>query len=325
MNKKTKLWLAAGVALILIGVLLFAGVMAGNHWNFAAVSGGEYETRTFDILESFEHISVRTDTADLQFLPSETGTCRMVCQEPPNAKHATAVEDRTLLIELEDTRTWFEKLSLFSFASPKLTVYLPEREYASLVIDDDTGNITIPNDFTFGSIRITAGTGDVDCGASTPGQTGIETSTGDIRMQGVSAGELALSVSTGRVELASVACAGELRVTVSTGKAALTDVACRSLVSGGSTGDLTLEDVVAAERISIRRSTGDVDFVRCDAAELDIQTDTGDVTGSLLTEKVFLTKTDTGRVRVPETTAGGPCRITTDTGDISVRVGRLTD
>ena len=61
-------------------------------------------------------------------------------------------------------------------------------------------------------------------------------------------------------------------------------------------------------------------FVPNDAGELTVLTGTGDVTGSLLSAKVFITHSDTGMVDVPETTTGGKCKITTDTGDISMDV-----
>ena len=60
--------------------------------------------------------------------------------------------------------------------------------------------------------------------------------------------------------------------------------------------------------------------IQGDAAELEISTDTGDVKGSLLTEKVFITRSDTGRIRVPETVTGGKCKITTDTGNIEIEI-----
>ena len=49
-------------------------------------------------------------------------------------------------------------------------------------------------------------------------------------------------------------------------------------------------------------------------------TDTGDVKGSLLSEKIFIPTTDTGDVDVPKTVTGGRCEITTDTGDIKITV-----
>ena len=70
----------------------------------------------------------------------------------------------------------------------------------------------------------------------------------------------------------------------------------------------------------IKRSTGDVKFDGSDAAEIFIKTDTGDVTGSLLTDKVFITQTDTGNIDVPKTVNGGRCEISTDTGDIKISV-----
>jgi hypothetical protein len=38
------------------------------------------------------------------------------------------------------------------------------------------------------------------------------------------------------------------------------DIVCKNLTSTGSTGDISLKNVIAAEKISIERSTGDVTF-----------------------------------------------------------------
>jgi DUF4097 and DUF4098 domain-containing protein YvlB len=107
---------------------------------------------------------------------------------------------------------------------------------------------------------------------------------------------------------------------VSTGDTKLQDVTCRSLVSNGSTGDIFLKNVLAVEKFHVERSTGDVNFELSDAAEIDVETDTGDIEGSLLTDKIFITRTDTGRVRVPDSAGGGRCELTTDTGDIRISI-----
>lgn len=46
----------------------------------------------------------------------------------------------------------------------------------------------------------------------------------------------------------------------------------------------------------------------------------GNVKGTLLTNKVFITHTDTGRVNVPKTVTGGKCEINTDTGNIKIDI-----
>ena len=81
-----------------------------------------------------------------------------------------------------------------------------------------------------------------------------------------------------------------------------------------------MENVIAADSFTIERTTGDVTFDRCDASEIFVKTDTGDVRGSLLSEKVFIAQTDTGSVTVPRVGSGGMCQINTDTGDIFITI-----
>ncbi len=126
----------------------------------------------------------------------------------------------------------------------------------------------------------------------------INLSTGDISLENLSVGSLDFKVSTGDVDLKNIQ--------------------CNSILSSGSTGDITLKDVIAKEKFSIKRSTGDVKFYGCDAGEITVETDTGDVSGSLLSEKVFVTKTSTGKISVPNTVTGGKCEIKTSTGDIKI-------
>lgn len=319
MKRASKIWLMTGVCLVLIGALTFVGVMAANHWDLSALGGAKYETSTYEIREAFNNISIRSDTADISFMPSDDAECRVVYRDRPKIGLSASVRDGTLTIETVDTRKWYE-FAAFSFGSSEMEVYLPRSEYASLSIDESTGDIVIPKDLTFESIGVSVSTGDVDCRASSSGPIRIAAGTGNINAENISAGALELSVSTGKVTVRSVVCAGDAGVTVSTGKTTLTDVSCKNLFSDGSTGDITLENVIAEETITVERSTGDVRLDKSDAAELLIKTDTGDVSGTLLSEKIFIVQSDTGRIKVPETTSGGKCKITTDTGDITVAV-----
>ena len=193
-------------------------------------------------------------------------------------------------------------------------------EYSSLVIKEDTGDIEIAKDFEFESIDVSLDTGNVKCYASATETIKIAASTGDVYAEGISAGSIDLKTSTGDITASGITCDGNVTIGVSTGKSCLSNIACKNLTSTGSTGDISLTNVVAAEKISVKRSTGDVTLESSDAAELFITTDTGNVTGSLLTDKIFITKTDTGRVNVPNSITGGRCEITTSTGDIKISI-----
>lgn len=319
MRTRTKAWLIAAGSLVVIGCILFAGVMATLGWDFVKLSTVSYETNSHAIDEPFHAVSLTSDTADVVFAPAADGKCRVECYEEENARHAVAVEADTLVIQRIDTRSWYDRIGIY-FGSPRVTVYLPKAEYTALTVHESTGSVNIPQDLAFASAAISLSTGDVDFGASAAGAVRIQTSTGNIRVAGTAVGSLELSVTTGKVTVSDVTCRGNMTVGVSTGKASLTAVSCDSVISSGTTGSLSLERVIAANTVSIKRSTGDVRFSGCDAAELSVKTSTGSVTGSLLTDKVLITDTRTGRVNVPQTTSGGRCEIRTNTGDIQIEI-----
>ncbi len=318
MKKKTQTWLLIAAFLLLIGCALFVCVMSILKWDFTKLSTAKYETNTYEVGEEFDAISIDTDTADIVFALSDDGKCRVECYEDEKTKHSVTVENHTLVVGT-DPKAWYDYIGL-GFRSPKITVYLPSTEYTSLLMDESTGDIEIPKEFHFNNVDISSSTGHVHFYASASGTVKVKTSTGHIRVENCSAGALDLEVSTGRVTVSGVTCKGNITIGVSTGKTYLQDITCKSVVSHGSTGNMDLNHVIAAEKFSIERSTGNVKFDGSDAPEIFVKTDTGDVTGSLLTDKVFLTQTDTGNVDVPKTAGGGRCEIITDTGNIRITI-----
>lgn len=317
MSRATRNWLITAGVLIVVGCAVVAGALAGLDGDLTRLQTAPFETNRHDVTQEFHTVSLDVDTADVSFVASQGSACAVECYEQSNMTHRVAVEDGTLIVETVDTREWYEHIGI-SWETPRITVYLPADSCAALRIEGSTGNVALADGLTFDRVDVDLSTGDVRCGADVTGEVRVTASTGDVRIEGTSAALLTVSVSTGRVSVSDVRCEGDLSVNVSTGEVELTDVRCSSVISTGNTGSITLKDVLAADRFSIERSTGDVTFDGADAAELQIETDTGDVKGSLLTDKVFITRTNTGSIHVPSTTAGGVCRITTDTGDIRI-------
>lgn len=316
---KTKSWLITAAVLFLIGCMLIGGAMMALQFDFSKFSTTKFETNTHTVTDAFRSIALHTDTADLTFAPAPDDQCKVICYEPINEKHSVTIEDGVLTIRTQNTKKWYDYIGIH-FITPKITVYLPQSQYQALTIREDTGDITLPEGFTFGSLDIAVSTGDIFCGASVLEQAKIKTSTGKIHLENMSAGTLDLQVSTGDVSVADVACSGDMALRVSTGKAVLTNLTCVNFTTTGNTGDLIMKNVTAAGRFSIARTTGDIRFDRCDATEITVTTDTGDVTGTLLSDKIFFATTDTGHVNVPKSTTGGKCEITTDTGNIKIQL-----
>lgn len=319
MRKVTKVWLIIAGSLVLIGCILFAIVMSVLEWDVTKLSTVKYETNIYEVSGEFSDISLISDTSDIIFASSDNGKCRVECYEEENAKHSVTIKDDVLVVKINNQKSWYDYIG-FSLDSPRVTVYLPKTEYNALFIRESTGNIEIPKDYSFENADISSSTGHVNFYAFVSKLLKIKTSTGNICVGNNSVGSLSLSVTTGKVTVSNVTCDGNITVGVSTGNAYLTDVICESVTSIGSTGNITLSNVISTGKISIERSTGDVKFDSSDAAEIFVKTDTGDVTGSLLTDKIFITQTDTGNIDVPKTVTGGKCEINTDTGDVEIKI-----
>lgn len=298
MLKPTKKWLITATLLVAVGLAIFATVMTVYGWDFTRLNTTKLETNTYTVKEDFKSISINTNTADVVFVISEDETCKVVCYEYEKTKHKVDAVDGTLYIRLNNEREWYDYIGI-NFGTPKITVYLPEADYTSLVINANTGDTVIPKQLRFGSVDIYLSTGSVKNYASATGEVKIKTSTGSIYLEDLTTGSLDLSVTTGDINL--------------------NNVKCKSFSAEAGTGDVDCHSVIAEEKLSVSLSTGDVILNACDAAEVYVETSTGDVNGSFLTDKVYITETSTGDIRVPKTITGGRCEIITNTGDIEIK------
>lgn len=319
MEGATKVVLIIGAILVVLGLIIFVTVMTAYHWDFTKLSTVKYTTNTHTVDGSFTGICVETDTADVLFALSGDETCKVVCHEQEKMQHSVGVQDGVLKISVVNTRKWYDHIGI-SLEQPRITLYLPRNVYESVVVKASTSDVALPRELSFDSMQIAVTTGHVSNFASVTQTAKIKTTTGKIWVEDISAGALDLSVTTGHVTVSNVTCRDDVTVGVTTGDTRLTDLTCKNLTSTGSTGDLSMTNVIAAGKFSLERSTGDIHFTKCDAAEIFAETSTGDVTGSLLSDKVYITQTSTGRIDVPKTTTGGRCEISTSTGDIKIRI-----
>ena len=338
-------WFCALIVVLLLGMLLYNTI-----W------GAAFVDNTYEPQGEISDIVFDTSTADVRVLLAEDGGCRVLCHERENQTHSVTLEDGTLTVSVVDERKWYEHLGVFGQTT--VTVYLPSTEFSSFAMRGKTGDVDLADAFSFGEMDVYVSTGTVTSGASTVGKMKIRTSTGRVHLDGVSAESIDVSVSTGDVTLSSVRTETYVHLRASTGDVKIEDLICESLVSEADTGDIEIKGASVTARLFVERSTGDVSvesasagemaltadtgrislqsceaktltattstgditLSRSDAQTITIEADTGDVRGTLLSDKIFITKTSTGRVRVPDATAGGVCRVTTSTGDIEFEI-----
>jgi DUF4097 and DUF4098 domain-containing protein YvlB len=335
--KSTKILLTTAILLLLFGVALLSFTACSLGDNFLGIFYDNVK-RTVEVADNFESIVVELATSDVNLLPSEDEVCRVVSFDEKNNNYTVTVEDGVLKVSYTDERKWYDCVNI-SLDRSYVNIYLPRSEYETLAVEASTADVYVPSEFSFETVSVSVSTGSVYLAPSASGLIEVETSTGDISLFDLTAASINLSVSTGKIDITNVRAESAIRFDVDTGSAHLSDVECATLSSDGTTGDLYMDnvrvtDVFHASRstgditvahsyagqIRIQTSTGDVTFDLSDADQIDVETDTGDVEGVLLTPKIFIPRTSTGRIDVPETTSGGICRVTTSTGRIILKI-----
>ncbi len=307
--------------LVVLGLVIIVGGSIFMGLNLLKGDRTKYETKSYDLTESFDKIVVDTAETDIEFKEAKDGKTVVVIEEEKTLTHSVQVENGTLKISSEKNRKWYQYIT-FSFRSPTVTVYLSDKEYAELKINGGTGKVTVPKPFEFGKAKIDISTGDIVFGATVKDSADIKATTGDISISDMSANELSVTVSTGKVDLKNLSVKNDITIVVTTGKLSAENVKCGNFSSNGSTGKVALTNVITSGKLQIERSTGDVTFEGIDAENITVHTSTGDVKGSILTAKVFAVSTTTGKVKLPESGSGGRCEVKTTTGDIVITIGK---
>lgn len=312
-------WLVISVLLILLCTVVFTLSSCSSGGAFSEIFLAEYSEESLEITEDFDSIVIDVVTADIKLMVSDDDVCRLVAYSQEKIKYVANVTDGKLTVNVKDERAWYDHIA-FVTETPKLTLYLPKAQYETLVIDATTGDVEVSSDFTFRTADISLTTGDVELLSTVTGLAKIKSTTGDIKLSDMSAASIDITLTTGDASLENVACEGDISLNIGSGETNFTNVTCHNFTTDGTTGSMSLVNVIAKGKMTLERTTADITFEHCDASELSVKTDTGDVTGTLLTKKIFIPRTTTGKINVPETTEGGVCKITTTTGKIIISI-----
>ena len=311
MNKGALAAIIVGSIVLTIGSAILVGCLVANNTKNSNIITKEYE------VEQFHNIEIDLDEADLEFVATTDGTRKVVCEERKKQYHEVKVEGDTLHIEGFNYTKWYEHI--FSIGkSMKVTVYAPAQLFNEANIDSSTGNITIPNDFTFSKLNVVLSTGNMNINTIVTDDASFVASTGNVNLE-INAVNLDVKTTTGNIKVKGQV-TNDAKVQASTGKVNL-ELKSHNLDVTTSTGKINLTNTVVEDHLEIHASTGDVKLVDSDANTINIETSTGDVDAVLLTGKTFDVETNTGKVKRPESTPGaGLCKVRTSTGDVTISI-----
>lgn len=341
MKQKKSFWISLFVA----GACILAGlacIAVGHAWGGHRFMKDNTESKEYTVTEDFQYIRVDTVSADVSFVLSEDGACRVVTVDDERMNYTVEVVDAALTVTAEVKEPWYKRpFSLFGGGEDaSVTVYLPAETYQSITAKTTTGDIEVDGRLSFSqSVILMVTTGDIEWrgraeslfAKATSGDITLENvtvdkgitaeaTTGDISLTRVTGSSLKIHAGTGDIKLADSAITGQIITQVTTGDIAMNRVTCDSLNTQTTTGRIELTDTVAAGQVTAKTGTGDISLTRADAATLSLKTTSGSVQGSLRTPKVFYTDTTSGSVDVPKSTEGGLCEIKTTSGSVRITI-----
>ncbi len=337
MKRPLKLLLCISALAFVLGAALILGTFVAIGFDFSKLDSDSYEKKELEITEAFFDIEITLFERDIRVLPATDGVCRISYYDSEKVYFSIAVEDGVLCIKQHDERAGVDFINIFSSGERETVLYLPEGLYGRLQIESGSSDISLGEKLSFAELDVSLGSGDMESFAELREGASVESGSGDIYLENVSGGSIALDVGSGditvldcrpdRLELevnsGDVVLwdigGGEISVESGSGDIEISNCTPSSMSLTAESGDIELSGVIATGTMYLSTSSGDIEFSRMDAAEIEVKVGSGDVEGTLLSGKVFETKVSSGSVRVPQSdTAGGPCKITTRSGDIDI-------
>ena len=345
MSRTKKIWICAALICVVLGAAVSGGTLAAIGFDFSRLNTMKFVTHTYEVEDpnthesknpnatqepgqaegpntyeaegTFSRIGIDAAEADIHLVRSDDGTCRVVCVEGDKITHTVTVEGDTLTIVRHDERKWYERAGIY-WGDMSITVYLPKDSYTGLEVSTMSGDVIIPEEFTFDTVQVDTMSGDISFTAAANKSLRLKTLSGDLTVTEMTTEAVTLQTTSGDMELTGLS-AGSMSISTTSGDIELKDVTATTLSAQGTSGEIESTGVFVTERMELETVSGDVYLTRCvsngwlgvttvsgdvklSACDCDvvlsILTTSGDITGTLLTPKQFLCSTN-GKVSVP--------------------------
>ena len=148
------------------------------------------------------------------------------------------------------------------------------------------------------------------------------TESGDIRVNNIDTDNISVRSTSGNIKLSSVDCLQDIKIDTASGDISGTDFACANLSAASVSGKIDFLNLTASSNINIQSTSGDILLKESDAYELQLKTASGNISGSLLSDKIFNANSSSGDIKLPPSAQGGSCIINTSSGDINITLDK---
>ncbi len=305
---------AAGLIIMVLALVFSGGIDK-------LLNAPEYKETAYDITENFDGIYIDTTSENIIILPSDEDQVKVITHETDKIKFAVEITNNTLNIIKNDTRSFFEKIE-FNTNSNDITVYLPKKQYDTLEILCISGDVHIA-EFSFSSLNIKQLSGDTELSALTvSGNITLSNTSGDIHISSCSANAINSKNVSGETQIYEFDCNQDMMLTSTSGDIILNNCSADGNISIKNTsGDISLTESAGKCNADMNVISGDIALNKFDASSLEMKTTSGDIKGSILSDKIFSASSNSGDIKIPPSVKdSGTCKCSSISGDIIIEI-----
>ncbi|MDV4152008.1 DUF4097 family beta strand repeat-containing protein [Clostridium sp. AL.422] len=293
----------------------------------------------YEINESFEKIDIRNSEYDVSFVLVPDGEGKVVIKGSNKINHTVNVKNDTLTIIQNDRLSWYKHIRIGWRDTMSITVYLPESEYMSINLKTASGDIEIPDNFSFRKAELLSTSGDISFMSNTSELLSVNSTSGDINLKNSEDGSIMAESTSGEITVADMS-TSEMNIKTTSGDINIKNSERGSIMAESTSGDIIVSDTspyelylkttsgdietnfVKVNDIAVLESnSGDIEIDKSDATSFNVKTKSGDVKGRILSSKKFITETNSGKVKIPDSDpSAGICDITTSSGSIEIEI-----
>ena len=296
MNKLLKF----SLLLLIIGLLLAFIALASVGFDISALE--EMTVESFEISESISAVEISENdlSCDVIIKQHEENFAKLELSYPEKSSMTYTVSDGKLTVKSETEANCF--FSLFNFKSPTVILYLPTQKYRSVSVKSGSGEILISG-ITAKELLVDTISGDVEIDNATVYSTlSISSSSADVSIKNSSTGAFSIDTVSGEIELTDIKAIKDGKIEV-------------------TSGDIKMERVTVSSTLTLKSTSGEIEFSHLSASEIYATTTSADVSGTVVGRKNFSTSTSSGDVNIPDSDKDkGIFKIETVSGDIDIEI-----
>lgn len=153
--------------------------------------------------DTFTKIIISSDNAIINVLPTEEAKAKVEVTGLNLKKNfKTHIEDETLIVKYKEKGIKLFNFS-FGFKKRELTLYLPEKEYQSIIATSNNGKITLKN-ILAEETKVSTNNGQITADQIVANHAEMSTDNGKIDVQNLELATASLSTSNGKIVLTNV-------------------------------------------------------------------------------------------------------------------------